>query len=129
MLTIFRPSQGRIVAGVARAMAERYRVSVTIVRIVFIGAILSAPISILIYLLLAISAPAEESVVSELRLMEDDALPSPRARFDRLTSLLLRRVARREERSAKWLIASLLALCGIAMELNNAHPFMSGIAL
>lgn len=59
MNQLVRPSRGRVVAGVCRAIAERFGWNVTLVRILTLLAIVFAGLSLWVYIVLWILIPRE----------------------------------------------------------------------
>lgn len=57
MNTLVRPRQGRVIAGVCAAIAVRFGISPTLVRVLTILGVIFAGVSILVYLLLWIIIP------------------------------------------------------------------------
>ena len=137
MLNLLRPYSGRVIAGVARGLSEHYGPPAALVRFLFVTAFLASPIVLLVYLFLAISMPAEAAVLSELRLPDTSDTSTPRERFERLSSILLRRTAMKGTRHPMppQFLALLLLLLGFALELPRVegmdfyymHPILSGM--
>jgi|GEM_PF-2310976 len=134
MLTLTRPRSGRMISGVAIGLAERYCLSVTLLRVFFVVTMLVSPIVVLLYLLFAIAMPDEENVASSLRLFLPETSLSPRERFERFSKRLLHRFVERPTYTAPTtvLAVSLLFLAAI-LELPRAegpsfyllHPFIT----
>jgi phage shock protein PspC (stress-responsive transcriptional regulator) len=57
---LVRPKQGRLIAGVCAALADRFGVSRTLVRVIFVLLGILPPPIIIVYLLLWIVIPSEE---------------------------------------------------------------------
>ena len=56
-----RPAEGRVLAGVCAGLAERFGISVSVLRLAFlIGALFSAGVAVLLYIALWIAMPPEE---------------------------------------------------------------------
>lgn len=58
-MSLVRPTGDRVIAGVCAALAQRFGVSVFLVRVIFVFLILLPPSAILIYLLLWVLIPSE----------------------------------------------------------------------
>jgi len=56
---LLRPSDNRVLAGVCAALAERFGLSTTLVRVIFVLSIILPGPQILLYLLLWILVPSE----------------------------------------------------------------------
>ncbi|MET0812388.1 MAG: PspC domain-containing protein [Microbacterium sp.] len=60
MSTLVRPRQGRVLAGVCAAVANRFGWNVTLVRVLTVLAVVFAGLSLWIYLLLWLIIPAQD---------------------------------------------------------------------
>jgi phage shock protein PspC (stress-responsive transcriptional regulator) len=126
-----------VITGVLRGLSEHYQIPVSLLRLVFFTAFLASPVVLLLYLCLAISMPAEGSVLSELRLANPSAHSDRRDRFRSLAHLLLKRISigNLRHRVPPQLLALGLLLLGFALELPRvegsdfyySHPILSGI--
>ncbi len=135
MLTLTRPHAGRMIAGVAIGLAERYRLPVALARVFFIVTVLVSPIMVLIYLLLAIAMPEEENVASLLRMFQPESDLPPRVRFERFSKSLLQRLlpSRSANRVPTTILAVALLFFAAILELPRAegdsfywlHPFLT----
>src|SRR3954469_17074729 len=94
MPILTRPLNGRILTGVAVGMAELYGVSPALVRMLFVAGFLAQPFVLLLYLLLAISSPSEDVIVSQLQLSDSYRSNDARKQFERLSDILMSRVVR-----------------------------------
>jgi len=56
-----RPRDNRVIAGVCSAIGNRFNISITLVRVIFILLIILPPAAIIPYILLWIFIPSEES--------------------------------------------------------------------
>jgi phage shock protein PspC (stress-responsive transcriptional regulator) len=81
-----------MICGVAIGLAERYGVRASLVRAVFVTAFITAPITVLLYLLFSLSTPSEARVASKLRLLPTEVALSPRERFERTSNALSKRL-------------------------------------
>src|SRR6266446_6989601 len=97
---LIRPISGHMVTGVAAGIAEVYGLPVSFIRVLFVVGFLAQPVIVLVYLLLAISMPSEDAVVSRLSLNDPNDSLSARERFERLSERLVARVIRRRSRIA-----------------------------
>ncbi|WP_438354206.1 PspC domain-containing protein [Microbacterium sp. CJ88] len=59
MTTLLRPRQGRVIAGVCAAIANRFDISPTLVRVLTVLGVLFAGVSVLVYILLWIIIPQQ----------------------------------------------------------------------
>ena len=57
---LVRPREGRVIAGVAAGLADRFGISRTVMRVVFVASMLLPGLQILIYLILWIVIPEGE---------------------------------------------------------------------
>lgn len=105
-----------MLAGVALALSEQWRINVGILRALFVVAAMVSPIVLLVYLFLALSIPTERAVVSLLSFMPDDDV-SGFARFSMFTSILLHRVRGRAPSSRRRAVAFALLMLTLLLEL------------
>jgi len=135
MPILTRPLNGRILTGVAVGVAELYGLSLTLVRVLFIAGFLAQPFVLLLYLLLAISSPSEDIIVSQLQLSDAYLSNDPRKQFERLSDVLMARVVRARRSVSPHLVAFLILLLAAALEIPriegidfySAHPFASAV--
>jgi phage shock protein PspC (stress-responsive transcriptional regulator) len=133
---LIRPERGRLVAGVTRGIAEYYQLNTVLLRVVFIMAVLAAPISLLIYLLLWVSIPGETMVLGDIRLHAEGS-ETPAAHFDRFTHVLLHRTGITSEKRAigPQVFAFVLLAAAFVFEMPRleganfyyAHPALSSL--
>lgn len=118
MIWLTRPHTGRLIAGVCRAIEGAYGVPVLLVRAICVVSFVVAPVTLVFYLLLALSIPSERSVLSALRLRVHEAGP---VGFSRLTSLLLDRTGARSAapQAQQRLVVPLLLLATLLFELPH----------
>ena len=57
---LVRPKEGRIIAGVAAGLADRFGISRTLMRVIFVLSLLLPGPQIVIYLILWVVIPSEE---------------------------------------------------------------------
>jgi phage shock protein PspC (stress-responsive transcriptional regulator) len=57
---LVRPKEGRIIAGVAAGLADRFGISRTLMRVIFVLSMLLPGPQIIIYLILWVVIPSEE---------------------------------------------------------------------
>ena len=136
VVSLFRPKSGRVVAGVALGIAEMYRIPVVIVRLFWIAAFLATPVALLLYVLLTISMPSEEVIVSELRSVDALGLPDRTARFEVTTRILSARVLDDDSQgsSIRRMLGVIFVLAGVALEIprlqgltfSYQHPIATG---
>ncbi|GAA3632169.1 PspC domain-containing protein [Kineosporia mesophila] len=62
---LFRPRHGGILAGVCAGLARRFGISPTMMRIIFLVSIIIPGSQVLIYLLLWLLMPKEETVIHQ----------------------------------------------------------------
>lgn len=73
-----RPAEGRVLAGVCAGLAERFGISVSVLRLAFlIGALFSAGVAVLLYIALWIAMPPEEPGRRQLEAGPDATPPAP----------------------------------------------------
>lgn len=58
---LYRPKQGRMIAGVCLALAQRFGISVFVVRLVFVLLLILPPAAVFPYILLWLVIPGEAS--------------------------------------------------------------------
>ena len=57
---LVRPKEGRIIAGVAAGLADRFGISRTLMRVIFVLSLLLPGPQVIIYLILWVVIPAED---------------------------------------------------------------------
>lgn len=137
MITLTRPRTGRMIAGVATGLAERYHIPVSLARLFFIVTVFVSPIIVLLYLLLAIAMPDEENIASLLRLSTSETDSLPRERFERFSKRLLDQLVNAHSTHAAPTTVLAIALLFFAaiLELPRAegdsfyllHPFLTSL--
>jgi phage shock protein PspC (stress-responsive transcriptional regulator) len=124
---LYRPAEGRIVGGVAKAFAERYALHVSLVRLTWLTFFISSEIGILLYVMLWLSIPSERSITPRLSLNTNDA-PNPQSRFERLSALLMLHAGHERNSRARRLPAALgLFVFGAIFYIrggNEMSPFV-----
>src|SRR5437588_4529057 len=120
---LIRPIRGRMLTGVAAGVADIYGLPVNFIRALFVVGFLAQPVILLLYLLLAISMPSEDVVVSHLTLNPSYDSLSARERFERLSDVLLARVFRTRSSISPQTVAFAMVAVAAAMEI----PRLEGI--
>jgi len=72
MRLMVRPTKGAVAGGVAAAIADRFSLNVTMVRIVCLAAMSASEFSIALYVLLWLSIPTDRGVIKQMRLPNGD---------------------------------------------------------
>ncbi len=134
MFALARPRSGRVITGVTKSLAERYRVSVVLLRTGLVAFTLVSPVVLLLYLLLSIAIPDEERVASQLSEWPHAAGLSGRKRFEHFTSRLIRRFSPVKASRTTWISLALLFFAAI-LELPRSegtafywtHPILTSI--
>ncbi len=91
MFVLTRPRSGRLISGVALGISELYGIPVVLVRLLFVVGLLAAPVIALLYILLTISIPDEEHIVSNLTVELPASYATPRERFEASSKILFDR--------------------------------------
>jgi phage shock protein PspC (stress-responsive transcriptional regulator) len=112
MTGLVRPLRYRIVGGVAMAFAERYRINIWLVRLLFLSAIGASGFGLVLYLLFWIAMPSESVMLSRAFLTNG---PSGSERFEKLSGILLERTEGAENGPHGMTFAAAIALLGLGI--------------
>ncbi|MDP4199959.1 MAG: PspC domain-containing protein [Bacteroidota bacterium] len=135
MISLTRPHEGRLIAGVCAAMEGAYGVPVLLVRAIFIVSFIVNPVILLMYLLLSLSIPSERSVISEMRLRDREERASG---FSHLSTFLLDRASIRSGNKVvrQRYVTALLLIAMVVFQIprlegdtfHQLHPMVDSIA-
>ncbi len=125
MQILIRPCSNRMICGVAIGIAERYGISTALIRAIFVAGFFAAPLTLLLYLLLALSMTSEVNIAGTLRLRSSDAPLTPNEEFERISQSLASRLL--TTRSAPILPPYILAIWLLVLAALLELPRIGGL--
>jgi phage shock protein PspC (stress-responsive transcriptional regulator) len=121
MQILFRPHEGRIVGGVARALSERFGVPLFLTRVALATIVLSSPYGALLYVLLWVAMPGERRVLPQLEV--DDSYTRNSYGFTAMSARLLDRFRGEDATSIlSAVLAFVMLYYAVMLQLNNLNP-------